>query len=104
MAPFGHAIQLTWVQFDLESHGECVFDYVEVYENNTVTGKSQKIGKYCGQSKPPSVVSSFNAVTVFFVTDSSVHNTGFLLSYTFVEEKDSKSWTFSIPAIFKQIF
>lgn len=89
-APFGYAIQLTWVKFSLEKNGECNFDYVEVYENNTVTGKSQQIGKYCGQTKPPSVISSFNTVTIFFVTDSSVNDLGFLLSYAFVEEKSSK--------------
>lgn len=90
VAPFGHAIQLTWVKFDLERHSECAFDYVEVYENNTITGKAQRIGKYCGQTKPPSIISSFNIVTITFVTDSSVNDLGFLLSYTFIEEKNSK--------------
>lgn len=87
IAPFGYAIQLTWVRFSLEKRSDCGFDYVDIYENNTITGKSQLIGKYCGQTKPPAIISSFNVVTVIFVTDSSVSESGFLLSYTFVEEK-----------------
>lgn len=90
VAPFGHVIQTTWVQFDLEKHSNCAFDYVEVYENNTVTGKSQLIGRYCGQTKPPTTISTFNVITIIFVTDSSVNELGFSLSYTFIQENSSK--------------
>lgn len=99
VAPLGYAIQITWVKFSLERHSDCSFDYVELYENNTITGKSQRIGTYCGQTKPPSVISSFNIITIFFVTDSSVSELGFLLSYTFVEEKGSKFFLFLFATV-----
>lgn len=94
VAPFGHAVHLTWVKFDLEKHNQCAFDYVEVYENNTVTGKSQRIGKYCGSTKPPSIITTSNVVTIVFITDSTVNEVGFVLSYTFIEEKNSKCLTY----------
>lgn len=87
VAPYGHVIQMNWVNFNLEHHGQCIFDYVAVYENSTATGESHLIGKYCGQKKPPSIITSFNMVTVNFVSDSSIGREGFILSYIFLEER-----------------
>lgn len=99
VAPFGYAIQITWIKFSLERHSDCTFDYVEIYENNTITGELQRIGTYCGQTKPPSIISSFNVVTVLFVTDSSVNDLGFILSYTFVEEKSSEFFLYLFATV-----
>ena len=44
-APAGSVIRLTWLTFALESHDNCRYDYVEVYDNNTIPGAGGRIGR-----------------------------------------------------------
>lgn len=46
-APPGYVIQLTWLSFNLESHIDCVHDYVNIYENYT-SPDEHIIAKYDG--------------------------------------------------------
>ncbi|KAF5295928.1 hypothetical protein FQR65_LT10359 [Abscondita terminalis] len=85
-APPGYAIQLTWVMFHLEESSTCGFDYVEVYNNHTV---SELMGRYCGNKVPPTLISSSNVVTVKFVSDQSLNYEGFILSYALVDEESA---------------
>uniref|UniRef100_A0A8C5HD89 Cubilin n=1 Tax=Gouania willdenowi TaxID=441366 RepID=A0A8C5HD89_GOUWI len=76
----GNLIRLTFDSFNLEYHFNCNYDYVEVYDNGTVQTGS-KIGRYCGQSVPPSITSIDNLLTLLFVSDSSLTREGFSASY-----------------------
>lgn len=44
-APPGFSIQLTWISFDLEKLHNCKGDYLEIYDNNTLTKQSEYLGK-----------------------------------------------------------
>lgn len=90
-APPGFSIQINWINFDLEYGTDCdVVDYVALYENNTDTGNSSLMGKYCGKKLPPVMTSTTNVVTLIFKSDVSLNADGFSLIYSFLD--DSKGW------------
>lgn len=39
-APPGYVIQLTWMSFNLEYHYNCLHDYVNIYENYTLSSEN----------------------------------------------------------------
>ncbi|XP_041458355.1 cubilin-like [Lytechinus variegatus] len=78
----GLIIELTFNVFNLESHSSCAYDYVEIYDN--VTPNVTLLGRYCGATPPPVMMSSSNQMTVLFVSDSSVAFEGFTASYVAV--------------------
>ncbi|KPP69550.1 cubilin-like, partial [Scleropages formosus] len=76
----GNIIRLTFTSFNLEYHFNCLYDYVEVYDNGTAeTGT--KLGRYCGRSVPPSLTSTDNLMTILFVSDVSMATEGFSANY-----------------------
>ncbi|MCJ8728547.1 hypothetical protein PDJAM_G00005700 [Pangasius djambal] len=92
----GNIIRLSFTSFNLEYHTNCDFDYVEVYDNGTVqTG--HLLGRYCGQSAPPSLTSTDNLMTVLFVTDSSIAIEGFAASYVSINASTDCSRVFTAP-------
>ncbi|XP_068906568.1 cubilin-like isoform X2 [Tenebrio molitor] len=84
----GHVIQILWMNFQLEKSYECMYDYVEIFDNNTETGHGYSIGKYCGHTAPPMLLSTSNLVTIVFRTDGTYHLVGFLATYNIIAEKD----------------
>jgi cubilin len=87
----GHVIQILWMNFQLEKSHECMYDYVEIFDNNTETGHGYSIGKYCGHTAPPMLLSTSNLVTIVFRTDGTNHLVGFLATYNIIAEKDGES-------------
>ncbi|XP_004605400.2 cubilin [Sorex araneus] len=77
LAPPGYLIHLTFVTFDMQFHYNCTDDYLEVYD----TGSKTSLGRYCGQSSPPSLVSNSNSLELIFVTDSDIADEGFSVEY-----------------------
>lgn len=90
IAPPKFVIQLTWITFNLEQSYECSYDKVQVFDNNTELGMGGLIGKYCGSSLPPILMSSGNIVTIIFTTDITIHMDGFLATYLFLPESTGK--------------
>ncbi|KAJ8923869.1 hypothetical protein NQ315_010451 [Exocentrus adspersus] len=88
VAPPKFVIQLTWLTFSLEQSSECLYDSVQVFDNNTDLGMGGLIGKYCGFTKPPIVLSSSNIMTIVFVTDITKNMDGFLATYLLVPESN----------------
>jgi cubilin len=48
--PPGSIVRLTWLAFSLEPHPDCNYDYVDVYDNNTMAyansnGNASLIGR-----------------------------------------------------------
>eukprot|EP00058_Branchiostoma_floridae_P025445 XP_002610935.1 hypothetical protein BRAFLDRAFT_131152 [Branchiostoma floridae] len=84
-APVGHFVELEFTAFDLEDGGSsCSYDYVAVYDGADTS--APLIGKYCGNTVPAPIHSHSNVLTVRFVTDRSVTETGFRLIYTTTDE------------------
>uniref|UniRef100_A0A7G3AGB7 Cubilin n=1 Tax=Lutzomyia longipalpis TaxID=7200 RepID=A0A7G3AGB7_LUTLO len=75
----GAQIELKVKSFELEEHGDCEFDFLEV--RNGGKSDSPLIGKYCG-TKIPGVIRSFaNQLYVKFVSDSSRMERGFEIEW-----------------------
>ncbi|XP_068174275.1 membrane frizzled-related protein isoform X2 [Antennarius striatus] len=76
----GHVITLSFRNFSLETQDLCEFDYVEVHDGiNTNTGRV--LGRFCGPSIPPDLTSSGPHMTVVFVADDGVADSGFNATY-----------------------
>ncbi|CAL1529163.1 unnamed protein product [Lymnaea stagnalis] len=75
----GTGITMSFQNFDLESQATCNYDALEVYNGNN--NASPLLGKYCGNTLPPTLRTSGN-MYIAFKTDSSVVRPGFKASYT----------------------
>ena len=69
---------LTFETFDVESHSNCAYDYVEISDGKVVE-------KYCGSDKPNPIKSSGNTMNVTFHSDYSVSRRGFNATWEAVE-------------------
>ncbi|XP_060536860.1 cubilin [Cylas formicarius] len=85
IAPPGKVIQLTWMMFSLEQSFDCTYDYVQIFDNAT-EGLGGLMGKYCGHTLPPVMLSTSNIMTITFISDTTISSEGFLASYTFIKE------------------
>lgn len=63
----------------------CIYDYVQVLDGSLST--SDVLGTFCGNTAPPPVISSANAMRIRFRTDASVTHVGFSLTYSIGEEE-----------------
>uniref|UniRef100_A0A673AMU3 Cubilin n=1 Tax=Sphaeramia orbicularis TaxID=375764 RepID=A0A673AMU3_9TELE len=90
----GNLIRLSFDSFNLEYHSNCNFDYVEIYDNGTVQS-GRLIGRYCGNSVPPSITSTDNLLTLLFVSDSSLAVEGFSATYVSINATTDCSETFT---------
>ncbi|CAG9771064.1 unnamed protein product [Ceutorhynchus assimilis] len=76
----GHRIRLAFMNFNLEAHPECYFDYVQIFDGDS--SKSSQIGRYCGPRVPQLIVSSDNQLYMTFKSDSNIHKKGFWATYS----------------------
>ncbi|KAM4627312.1 membrane frizzled-related protein [Polymixia lowei] len=83
----GHVIQLSFRNFSLETQDVCEFDYVEVHDSAD-TGAGRVLGRFCGTSLPPDLTSSGPQMTVVFVADEGVADSGFNATYQAVSVAD----------------
>ncbi|XP_068628109.1 cubilin-like [Battus philenor] len=88
LAPAGMHIKLTWNRFNLENdiRASCSHDFVELYEIDDYNDRSV-LGRYCGKTLPPIITTSTNKLMIKFESDNSVRESGFSLSYSFLDEK-----------------
>ncbi|XP_065076987.1 protein tolkin-like [Ochlerotatus camptorhynchus] len=82
--PKDYQVALKFQSFEVENHDNCVYDYVEVRDGDSID--SRVIGVFCGYKIPPDMRSSTNKMFVKFVSDGSVQKAGF--SATFMKEVD----------------
>nr|XP_039268068.1 cubilin-like [Styela clava] len=75
----GSSVRLLFVNFDIETHGFCEFDYVEAYDGPTIGYPS--LGKVCGTRIPEPFESSDNSLLVKFSTDGNTAGSGFVAQY-----------------------
>ncbi|XP_015257516.1 PREDICTED: membrane frizzled-related protein [Cyprinodon variegatus] len=76
----GHVINLSFRNFSLETQDVCEFDYVEVHDGGSI-GAGRVLGRYCGTTFPPDLTSSGSHMTVVFVADEGVADSGFNATY-----------------------
>ncbi|TRY90604.1 hypothetical protein DNTS_034647 [Danionella cerebrum] len=73
-------IEVKFEKFDLEPDTYCRFDYVAFF-NGGEKDDSRRIGKFCGDKTPQSIITTSNVLLVQFVSDLSVTSDGFMASY-----------------------
>lgn len=69
---------------DIERDVTCDFDYLEIFDSLAPDAASS-LGKFCGQTKPPAFVSSFNHLRVRFLSDAKDSGRGFQANYSFID-------------------
>ncbi|XP_019624441.1 PREDICTED: tolloid-like protein 1 [Branchiostoma belcheri] len=77
-APSGMGVSLTFLTFDLADDGDCLSDYVAVYDGSSQS--SALLGRFC-ESNPGVVNSTGNLMHVTFVTNSVLQASGFRASF-----------------------
>uniref|UniRef100_A0A8C9LFB5 Cubilin n=1 Tax=Pavo cristatus TaxID=9049 RepID=A0A8C9LFB5_PAVCR len=80
----GYLIRLTFTSFNLPFDDSCRMDYLEIYDNSTITATQFGLFfccRYCGRSIPPSLTSGGNVMMLYFVTDHSISSEGFSANY-----------------------
>ncbi|KAK2888337.1 bone morphogenetic protein 1-like isoform X1 [Channa argus] len=75
----GHRIKLVFNEIDMETHLECAYDHLEIYDGQGTRAAS--LGRFCGTKKPSPVVSSSDKMFLRFFSDNSVQKRGFEASY-----------------------
>lgn len=78
----GFVIRLTFTAFAVEDHWNCMYDYVEIYDNTTVEDEHRRMGRFCGHRLPPLLTSSDNLMYIIFHSDTSIARDGFSAQFT----------------------
>ncbi|KAM4537499.1 procollagen C-endopeptidase enhancer b [Odontesthes bonariensis] len=78
-----NVIEVKFEKLDLEPDSYCRYDYVALF-NGGETDDSRRIGKFCGDRPPGTVVTNGNELLVQFVSDLSVTSDGFMAHYSSV--------------------
>ncbi|KAL8573023.1 hypothetical protein ACOMHN_010453 [Nucella lapillus] len=83
VAPEGQRIRLQFIDFSLENHVNCRWDYLELF--NGGMPDSPSVGRFCGQNVT-SFLSQSNTIRVVFKTDFSAAARGFRATYSYDSE------------------
>ena len=67
------------LQSKFTENNECTYDFVEVFDGRNQDSLS--LGRFCGNSTPPTITSSSNEMMVKFVADHTISSTGFVARY-----------------------
>uniref|UniRef100_A0A674HXW0 CUB domain-containing protein n=1 Tax=Terrapene triunguis TaxID=2587831 RepID=A0A674HXW0_9SAUR len=68
-------IKLVFADFQMENNEGCNFDYVAVYDGPTMG--DMHLSHYCGNMKPPDIVSSTHELLLVFKSDFNIGGRGF---------------------------
>lgn len=72
-------IKLVFVDFQMENSEQCNFDYVAIFDGPTMG--HTLLSHYCGNIKPPDVVSSTHELLVVFKSDFNIAGRGFKIYF-----------------------
>nr|XP_042896535.1 cubilin [Parasteatoda tepidariorum] len=78
--PVGKRIQFHFATLKLESHENCSYDYLKIFDG--ASERDPLIGTYCTTVTPPPLTTSGHAATLLFHSDHSVQDTGFHIVYS----------------------
>uniref|UniRef100_A0A6P4EUP2 Metalloendopeptidase n=1 Tax=Drosophila rhopaloa TaxID=1041015 RepID=A0A6P4EUP2_DRORH len=76
----GHRIKLIFNEFDVESHQECTYDNVAVYDGESES--SSVLGRFCGDKIPFPISSTYNQMYMVLKTDKNKQKSGFTASHS----------------------
>ena len=79
----GNVVMIKFIYFELEpKYGNkgCILDSLEIFDGEETNDESS-LGKFCGSTLPPKLVSTSNKVTLLFHTDSDGNFDGFHLEW-----------------------
>ncbi|XP_059183305.1 cubilin [Centropristis striata] len=79
-APQNSYISFFFNSFDVESHSQCEFDYLEI--RNGSTSSSPLIGRFCGNTLPSPIFPQSNQLYLRFKSDYSASRDGFEATWT----------------------
>ncbi|XP_053268342.1 cubilin [Pleuronectes platessa] len=79
-APQNNSISLFFNSFDVESHSNCGFDFLEI--RNGSTADSSLIGRFCGSTLPSPIFPQSNLLYLRFKSDFSSARDGFEVTWT----------------------
>lgn len=74
-----YQIELKIIQFQVEDHNYCSYDYLEIRNGGYDT--SPLIGKFCGDQIPRQIMSFTNQIYLKFVSDGSRGDKGFEIEW-----------------------
>ncbi|XP_061565524.1 procollagen C-endopeptidase enhancer 2-like [Cololabis saira] len=80
-----NVIEVKFEKLDLEPDAYCRYDYVALF-NGGETDDSRRIGKFCGDRAPGTIVTNGNELLLQFVSDLSVTSDGFKAHYSSVPQ------------------
>lgn len=83
-------VKLIFVDFQMENNEQCNFDYVAIFDGPTMG--DALLSHYCGNVKPPDMVSSTHELLVVFKSDFNIAGRGFK-AYFFSGMEDSSMFT-----------
>ncbi|EDV93120.1 dorsal-ventral patterning protein tolloid [Drosophila grimshawi] len=72
----GHRIKLIFNEFNVESHQECSYDNVAIYDGESEL--SSLLGRFCGEKIPYPISSSTNQLYMVLKTDKNKQMNGFM--------------------------
>ncbi|KAK2863096.1 hypothetical protein Q5P01_002629 [Channa striata] len=78
-----NVIEVRFEKIDLEPDTYCRYDYVALF-NGGESNDSRRIGIFCGDRTPGTIVSNGNELLLQFVSDLSVTSDGFMAHYSSV--------------------
>lgn len=78
-APLGKKIQLLFFALDIESHTNCSFDYLAIYEGSKQT--DPLLNRYCNSDLPAPLLSAGSVILIHFHSDAYGAGYGFQLTY-----------------------
>ncbi|BHF77938.1 Bone morphoproteintic protein 1 [Sparganum proliferum] len=78
--PVGNIVNLTFHSFEVESHENCSYDYLAVYDGPSTS--SRLLEKLCGSTTPEAIMSTGNTMTLHFITDKVLNKKGFAANFS----------------------
>ncbi|XP_026062620.1 procollagen C-endopeptidase enhancer 2-like isoform X2 [Carassius auratus] len=84
--PQGRVVSLLFRALDLESDSLCRYDFVDVYDGHI---NGQRLGRFCGTTKPGALVTNGNKMQVVMVSDANTDGSGFLAVYSAIRPNES---------------
>ncbi|KMQ95009.1 tolloid-like protein 2-like protein [Lasius niger] len=76
----GHRIKLIFKVFEMESHQECAYDHIAIYDGDSP--ESLTLGRFCGTKEPHPILATGNQMYMVFKSDASVQRKGFLATHS----------------------
>ncbi|KAL8187831.1 UNVERIFIED_CONTAM: Procollagen C-endopeptidase enhancer 2 [Gekko kuhli] len=80
--PEGKVVVLSFRFIDLESDNLCRYDFVDVYSGHD---NGQRLGRFCGTSRPGSLVANNNKMLVQMISDANTAGNGFVAKFSAAE-------------------